>query len=49
VCDLGPVKKSFPTMFTEQHALLFDAAEALGIPRNPEMVKYLIARLYFLS
>ncbi|KAF8965919.1 alcohol oxidase [Flammula alnicola] len=33
----GPIKKSFPTMFTEQHALLFDAAKALGIPRNPEM------------
>ncbi|KAF8195006.1 alcohol oxidase [Pholiota molesta] len=33
----GPIKKSFPTTFTEQHALLFDAAEALGIPRNSEM------------
>ncbi|KAF9476809.1 FAD/NAD(P)-binding domain-containing protein [Pholiota conissans] len=33
----GPIKKSFPTKLMEQHGLLFDAAEALGVPRNPEM------------
>lgn len=34
----GPIKKSFPTYWTATQPLLFDAAEALGVPRNPEMV-----------
>ncbi|KAF8873116.1 alcohol oxidase [Infundibulicybe gibba] len=32
----GPITKSFPTVLTELHALLFDTAEALGVSRNPE-------------
>ncbi|KAE9406056.1 GMC oxidoreductase [Gymnopus androsaceus JB14] len=32
----GPLKKSFPTMLTRLHAEFFDAAEYIGIPRNPE-------------
>ncbi|PPQ96418.1 hypothetical protein CVT26_005097 [Gymnopilus dilepis] len=35
--QLSPIKKSFPTVWTSSHALLFDAAEALGIARNSEM------------
>ncbi|KAE9389902.1 hypothetical protein BT96DRAFT_1024822 [Gymnopus androsaceus JB14] len=32
----GPLKKSFPTLLTKLHSELFDAAEFIGIPRNPE-------------
>ncbi|KAF8868345.1 alcohol oxidase [Infundibulicybe gibba] len=32
----GPITKSFPTILTELHALLFDTAEVLGVQRNPE-------------
>lgn len=35
---IGPVKKSFPSNFTKQQALLFDTAAALGVPRNVDMV-----------
>ncbi|EJC99664.1 alcohol oxidase [Fomitiporia mediterranea MF3/22] len=32
----GPIYKSMRTVWTDAHAKVFDAAEALGIPRNPE-------------
>lgn len=32
----GPVFKSMRTLWTNAHAKFFDAAESLGIPRNPE-------------
>ncbi|CDO78110.1 GMC oxidoreductase [Trametes cinnabarina] len=32
----GPIKNSFGPIWAELHLKLFEAAEALGIPRNPE-------------
>ncbi|KIJ36601.1 GMC oxidoreductase [Sphaerobolus stellatus SS14] len=32
----GPIVKSLPTVYSGIQSCLFDAAEALGIPRNPE-------------
>ncbi|TFK31425.1 alcohol oxidase [Crucibulum laeve] len=34
----GPILKSFPSFWTELHGVLFDTAEALGVPRNLEPV-----------
>ena len=34
----GPLKTSFPPSWAESHLALFDTAEKLGIPRNPEAV-----------
>ncbi|KIP05965.1 hypothetical protein PHLGIDRAFT_128561 [Phlebiopsis gigantea 11061_1 CR5-6] len=32
----GPIKNSFAPVWSEMHLKLFETAEALGIPRNPE-------------
>lgn len=34
----GPIRKSFPTVLSDLHGKLFDAAESLGIWRNAESV-----------
>ena len=35
----GPLKVSFPCVLNDMHRRFFDAAERLGVPRNPEAVR----------
>jgi hypothetical protein len=42
LCSIGPIKTSFGPVWAEMHLKIFEAAEKLGIMRNPETVSSLL-------